>query len=226
MKILAFDTSTKFLTIACLEDDTVVSRYHEDVGIKHSKVLISMIGNVIEEAGWRLEELDLICVGIGPGSFTGLRIAVATVKGIALTLGVKVLGVPTMDAMVYNISKATGKFAPFMDARKGKVYSCIYDMAEEEPKRLTEYLLVSESELLGKLTEEVTFFGDGIEKYREELEAHPLAKYTQEVDWYPKAKDIGKIGFMRKGEAILAEEIEPMYLHAKECNITQKKKIN
>ena len=81
MKILSFDTSTKFLTIALLEDEAVKAEFHEDVGIRHSEILVSTIKDMLGKLEWKMEDIELMCVGLGPGSFTGIRIAVATVKG-------------------------------------------------------------------------------------------------------------------------------------------------
>lgn len=226
MKTLAFDTSTKFLSIACLEDDHVLSSFHEDVGIRHSEILVPTMDDVMLKAGWRLKNVDLIAVGIGPGSFTGLRIAVSTVKGFLAVIDAKVVGVPAMDAIVRNAPEDKKTVAPFLDARKEKVYSCIYKREDGGFKRKSDYLLSGVDDLLARLEEKVFFFGDGIEKYKEQLDDNTYAEYSGEVDWYPRASNIARLGVIKasRGELSSAEEIDPMYLHAKECNITQKKK--
>ncbi|MFH1552792.1 MAG: tRNA (adenosine(37)-N6)-threonylcarbamoyltransferase complex dimerization subunit type 1 TsaB [Candidatus Omnitrophota bacterium] len=222
MRILAFDTSTKFLSIACLENTDVVARFHEDVGIRHSEIIVPTIEKMLGKINWTIAEVELVCVGLGPGSFTGLRIAVATVKGFAAAVENKVVGVPTMDAMVMNLSFAEKRVAPFIDARKGKVYTCIYDRTGREAKKLTDYLLVTVDEFLKSLDEEVLFFGDAVTKYKDELENSSLARYDEKVDWYPRAENIGRIGYKK---ALTAtddpKDIEPLYLHAKEANITE-----
>ncbi len=225
MKILAFDTSTKFLSIACLDDKEVKSTFHQDVGIKHSEILIPTISDTLDALGWSIREVELVCVGIGPGSFTGLRIAVATVKGFAAVLGNNIAGVPTMDAIAVNYGGESKLAAPLLDARKGKVYSCVYDFSKPAPERVTDYLLVTIDELLDSLTEETVFFGDAVNAYKEKIKGHPLAKCGENIDWFPKAPDIGRLGFERfsLGEKDAAETINPMYLHAQECNITRVK---
>ena len=92
--------------------------------------------------------------------------------------------------------------------------------------RKSDYLLLGVDDLVSKLEEKVFFFGDGISKYKEHLDASPLAEYAEDIEWYPKAADIGRLGVIKaeKGELSSAEDIDPMYLHEKECNITQKKK--
>lgn len=221
MKILSFDTSTKFLTIALLEDEAVKAEFHEDVGIRHSEILVSTIKDMLGKLEWKMEDIELMCVGLGPGSFTGIRIAVATVKGFAAVLNNKIIGVPSMDAMIMNFPSGKSFAAPLLDARKEKVYTCIYDCRQDQPIRTTDYSLTTIDDLLGSLKEEVVFFGDGTEKYEEKLKEYSLAGYDKDVDWYPKASRIGQIGFKRsKHVTDNPETIEPMYLHAKECNIT------
>ncbi len=228
MKILAIDTSTKFLSIACLENEDVKSEFHRDVGIKHSELLIPEIKSMLHGLSWQAEELGLICVGIGPGSFTGLRIAAVTVKAMAEALGCAVIGVPDMDAIIMNLppevfAAAKKKLAaPFLDARKGKVYTCIYDLSGPGREKVTEYLLVTASDFLSGLKEnEVLFFGDAVEKYKKELDECRLARVL-EIDWYPRAADVGRIGFKRSARGTDdPEDIEPLYLHARDCGITR-----
>jgi len=222
MKTLAFDTSTKFLSIALLEDENVIAEFHEDVGIKHSELLMPTIRDLVAGAGWNAKDIGLIAAGTGPGSFTGLRIAAATVKGLAVVIGSKVIGVPTMDAMIMNFPKDKGtRAAPLLDARKGKVYSCVYNLSGGEPERITDYLIVTIEAMLDKIGKKTVFFGDAVEKYRDKLTSHPLADCAEDLNWYPRASWIGKIGFKRsKNGTDDPETFEPMYLHEKECNVS------
>lgn len=222
MKILAFDTSTKFLTIACLEDKAVKSSFHKDVGIEHSELLVSTIEKCLKKMQWKISDIELVCVGLGPGSFTGLRIALAAVKGFAAVLPMKVLGVPTMDAIIKNIPLERCKFAaPLLDARKGKVYTCIYDVSKTY-ERTTDYILTDIASLSDGLDKKVLFFGDAVGKYKKELESSAFAEYDEDIDWFPRADEIGRIGFERslKGTDD-PEKLEPLYLHPKECSIKQ-----
>ena len=220
MKTLAFDTSTKYLSIACLEERALKTAFHEEVGVKHSEILIPTIKDMLKGLAWKISDIDLVCVGLGPGSFTGLRIAVATVKGLASACKNKVAGVPTMDAMAMNAASDSGLIAPLLDARKGKVYSSIYDYSGAKLKKETDYLLLTIDELLNSLDKKVTFFGDAILKYRDKLDEHPLAAYDEAIDWHPRAVNIGLLGLDKADSgADDPETIDPLYLHAKECNI-------
>ncbi|MFH1798118.1 MAG: tRNA (adenosine(37)-N6)-threonylcarbamoyltransferase complex dimerization subunit type 1 TsaB [Candidatus Omnitrophota bacterium] len=221
MKILAFDTSTKFLTIACLENRAVKAEFHKNVGIRHNELLIPAIEKMLKKIKWNIKEIELICVGLGPGSFTGLRIAVATVKAIAMVVSCKIAGVVTMDAIVKNFPKTKGYIAPFLDARKQKIYTAIYDYSQGTPKRVTDYLLTDAREFLEKIGFEILFVGDAVEPYKEILSQYTLAKYNKNTDWYPRAVEIARVGYEKalSGQTDDPETLEPLYLHAKECNI-------
>ncbi|MDP8258039.1 MAG: tRNA (adenosine(37)-N6)-threonylcarbamoyltransferase complex dimerization subunit type 1 TsaB [Candidatus Aadella gelida] len=224
MKTVAFDTSTKFLSIACFDGDEVKASFHEDIGMGHSERLIPEIKKIIKKLDWDIKEVGLVCVGLGPGSFTGIRIAVSAAKGLAAVLTCKLTGVPTMDVIADNASSLDGLVAPFMDARKDKVYTCIYRSSEGKLNKISDYMLVDADEFLKEIKEPILLIGDGAEKYRKLLDAYDLARYDISMDWYPKATDVGRRGIGMR-EFIPPEDLEPLYLHPKECNITQSKKI-
>ncbi|MBD3379830.1 MAG: tRNA (adenosine(37)-N6)-threonylcarbamoyltransferase complex dimerization subunit type 1 TsaB [Candidatus Omnitrophica bacterium] len=221
MKVLAFDTSTKYLTIALLEGGQVVSEYHEEAGILHSKILITAVDGVLRSAGCGIKEIELVCVGTGPGSFTGLRIASATVKGFAAVTGVKVKGVPTIDAIALRPGIENVRVAPLLDARKGKVYSCFYRILDGELIRLSDYMLLTIKDLASMIEHETVFLGDGLESYGDHLRGVTSAIPRRDLDWYPRASDIGMLGIRMSRDGYDApEDLEPMYLHSRECNIT------
>jgi len=223
-KTLAFDTSSKYLSIAIFEGQELVREFHEEAGIKHSAILIPTIKSELEGLSWTVRDIDLFCVGQGPGSFTGLRIAFATVKAFAAVSQARVVGVPSIDAIARGYNGA-GKFiSPLLDARKGKVYSAIYERVDGRVKRITEHMLITIEDLLNSLDKNVVFFGDGIIPYRERIKGCRHASIDADAIWYPRAADIGKMGIeLAKTDTHDPELLEPLYLHAKECNITLKK---
>jgi len=222
MKILAIETSTEYLSIACLENNNVKYAVHDDVGIRHSEILISSISDLLDKVGWKINEIELLCVGLGPGSFTGLRIGVATVKGLEVSLKCKVIGVPSMDAIVLTFPTHKKLIAPFLDARKDKVYTCVYEWSGVEYKRKTDYLLITADEFLNSLKDEIFLAGDAVLKYKNELDACEYVKYSEKLNWQPRAYDTGILGFKRfPGAVIDAETLDPLYLHPKECNVTK-----
>jgi len=220
MKILAFDTSTKYLSIACFEDKNCVVQFHKDIGIQHSNLLIPTIESLLKQIKWDIKQINLLCVGIGPGSFTGLRIGIAVAKALTFIVKNNIVTVPTMDAMVYNYTLKDSFIAPLLDARKGKVYVCVYKKNKQNIIRITDYLLIEIEQFLKTLDKEVFFFGDAITKYKTALDNCKFAKYDETFSFYPKAKYIALKG-LEKSKNYLDDykKIVPLYLHSKECNI-------
>jgi tRNA threonylcarbamoyladenosine biosynthesis protein TsaB len=128
MRILALDTSTEYCSVALWQDGAVIER-SELVGQKHSESLISMLDDVLNEAGAKLTQLDGIAFGKGPGSFTGIRIACGTVQGLAFGANLKVVGVCTLEAL----AEASGKshVITALDARMGEIYHAAYEKQED-----------------------------------------------------------------------------------------------
>ncbi|MBF0493945.1 MAG: tRNA (adenosine(37)-N6)-threonylcarbamoyltransferase complex dimerization subunit type 1 TsaB [Candidatus Omnitrophica bacterium] len=227
MKTLAFDTSTKFLTIALFDGDRVVSEYHRDEGVRHSEILVPTVKQCLNEADWTLSEIGLIALGVGPGSFTGLRVGVATVKAFATAnKNMKIAAVPTMDGIArrYEPGAGTRLGVALLDARKGKVYACLYDYSGGAPVNRSGCLLVELDKYLSELKDETVFFGDAVEKNGDIFKKYPLAKVVKDLDWYPRAVDIGRLGIAlaKDGKTVTPGELDPIYLHARDCNVVMR----
>jgi len=216
MNLLAIDTSTRYLSLAVMKDGKVVKRFHRRADMRHSSILIPTIEKVLKDAHLSPKGLDGFCISIGPGSFTGLRIGVATVKALAYALGKPVAAVPTFDVIAENAKAFEGIICPVLDARKNKVYACIYESDGKKIKRVSGYLLLSSDELKKKLKgyKTVTFLGDGVKFIREDGDSIE--------DWYPRADVLLRIGaeYFRKGKFTKSGELQPLYLYSKECDIT------
>jgi len=226
MKILAYDTSNKFLSVAVLDEEELLSNFHKDIGIKHSSMLMPTIDKTLKRAHLELKNIDAIALNIGPGSFTGLRIGVAVAKALSLATNIPVIGVPSLDVIAHNYTNQEGYISIVLDARKSKVYSAIYESASGEISRISEYLLVDVDSLIEKLKGPTLFFGDGLSLYGEYMAKHcPLVKFSKDTNWYPRAEIIGKLGLekIKKGYREDIDKLVPMYLHPKECNISSKR---
>jgi len=217
-KLLALDTSTNYLTVAVMDGENAIARFHKHIGRNHSGLLMPTIDRLLKKSRLKPKDIDGFCIGIGPGSFTGLRIGVATVKGMAYSLNKPVMAVPTLDAIAGNVKDFEGVVCPVLDAKKNKVYSCLYKSDGETLKRISKYLLVTVKDLI-EITakyDKILFLGDGV----------PLLGKIEEgkADWYPRAEAIGRIGLksFKKRKLIKPEDLEPMYLYSRECDITGK----
>ncbi len=165
MNILAIESSAITASVAILTDECVIAEYTINYKKTHSQTLLPMIDEICRMTDINLENLDLIAVSCGPGSFTGLRIGVATGKGIAFALDKKMISVPTLEAMAYNLYHTEKYVCPIMDARRQHLYCGIYYYKEGKLQTKLEQSLLSYKELvsmLNDINQSVVFVGDGV----------------------------------------------------------------
>ncbi len=148
MRLLSLDSSTEILSVAAIEfadrERRVFCAEHSvDAGLGHARRVMPSVSRLLTEAGWRLRELDAILVGAGPGSFTGLRIAYATAKGLSAGSGVPYLGVSSLQAFAFPYRSYPGLVVPVIDARKRRYYSLLL----HEGERLSDELDLGAEEL-------------------------------------------------------------------------------
>lgn len=148
MKILALDTSALVAAVAVMEDDRLLAEYMLNHRKTHSQQLVAMIREVLASLELAPKDIDVFAASTGPGSFTGLRIGVTTVKAMAYATGKPVVSVPTLDAIAYNIPMNSFTICPVMDARNNQVYTALYDWDENGQKRITDYMGIPVSELV------------------------------------------------------------------------------
>ncbi|MFQ6810477.1 MAG: tRNA (adenosine(37)-N6)-threonylcarbamoyltransferase complex dimerization subunit type 1 TsaB [Streptococcus sp.] len=202
MKVLAFDTSSKALSVALLEEENRLAELTLTIKKNHSITLIPTIEFLMASIDWKPTDLDRIVVAEGPGSYTGLRIAVATAKTLAQTLKIDLVGVSSLLALVPE--EIEGLAIPVMDARN-HVYAGFY---QEDQLVYPEAHLSFEAVLERvKGAEKVTFLGE-VEAFREQIqEALPNA---QMVETLPDAVRIGRLGLTK--EAVSVHGFVPNYL--------------
>ena len=164
MKILAIEASGPVAGCALWEDGTLTAEYSVQYKKKHSQSLVPMLDEMREMIDLDLSGIDFIAVTSGPGSFTGLRIGAATVKGLGLALDKLVLPVPTVDSLACNLYGTDRLICPLMDARRQQVYTGIYENRDGlnvlRPQCVT--ALADIVEELNQLGREVIFLGDGV----------------------------------------------------------------
>ena len=219
MRVLAVDTSTMAGGVALLEDGRVVGESVLDVRTTHSERLMVAIDRVIGDAGWDAHRLEGLAVAVGPGSFTGLRIGLAAVKGLALALGCPVAAVPTLDAMAAALPWATLPVCPVLDARKGEVYTSLYRWDGGAMRREWDYLALAPEALAARLTEPVIGLGDGAALIRSAsiTLARPMRRG-------PSVAVVGWLGEqrLRHGETVAPAALVPMYLRPSEAELKRR----
>ena len=151
MLILAFESSAKAASVALLRDGKLISQYTQCSGLTHSRTLLPMGEDMLKNAELTLGDVDLIAVAHGPGSFTGVRIGVSMVKGLAWAGDKPCVGVSTLEAMAWHGLAAGGLVCPVMDARRSQVYNALFSIEDGRPVRLTEDRPISLEELAAEL---------------------------------------------------------------------------
>jgi tRNA threonylcarbamoyladenosine biosynthesis protein TsaB len=217
MKLLSIDTSTDYLSLAVTRGDTVIAKVHRKLPMMHSTLLVPTIASLLKKARLKLADLDALAVSVGPGSFTGLRIGVTTVKALAYAIGKPIVAVPTLDVIAHNALTHAGIICPVLDARKGKVYACVYRSDGKKLKRLSKHLLLPLEELMELLKkyDDIVFLGDMAEKIQVAATAKTVSK------WHPRAEIVARYGaeHYAKKRFVRAMDLEPMYLYSRECDI-------
>lgn len=167
MTILGVESSATAASAAIIKDGKLLSEVFSDTGLTHSQTLLPMIENCIKNAGINIEQIDRIAVANGPGSFTGVRIGIATVKGIAFANNIPCVEVSTLESMAYNIPFFNGVICSVMDARCNQVYTASFENVDGcKVNRLSDDTAISIDELgetIAKLKKNIVFVGDGAE---------------------------------------------------------------
>ena len=166
MLTLAFESSAKAASVALVRDGSLISQYSQCSGLTHSRTLLPMAEDLLKNAELTLQDVDLFAVAHGPGSFTGIRIGVSTVKGLAWATDKPCVGVSTLEAMAWHGLAAGGFVCPVMDARRSQVYNALFEIRDGAPVRLTGDRPISLQELAEEvrgLQAPVFLVGDGAE---------------------------------------------------------------
>ncbi len=170
MRILAVDTSTNVASAAILEDQVIIGEYNCNRGKTHSQRLMPMVQHLMETTGLTVNDIDAFSASIGPGSFTGLRIGVTTIKAMAFAAEKPVISVHTLDALAYNLPFAENLICPMIDARNNQVFTAIYRFIGDKLERLTDYMGIPVTELadiLRKMEGDTVFLGDACNMHRD-----------------------------------------------------------
>ena len=227
MKILAIDTSTRVGSIAVVQGSLLKAQQMLNVGATHNQRLLPGIERILADAGWSLDDLDGFAVSLGPGSFTGLRIGLSMIKGLAWATNKPLAGVPTLDALAANVSFVPHKICPILDARKGEIYTAFYCQGDEGmPRRLTSYMAIKPEQLLALISETTVLIGDGLLSYGDYLKRelgnrlvvpppHLSVIHASSVAWLGWHR-------LRSGESDDVSNCTPLYVRPSEAELNRK----
>ena len=172
MKILALDSTATVASVALCEDDRLLGEYTVNNGNTHSETLLPMVESLLRFFDLSTDDIDLFAVSAGPGSFTGVRIGAATIKGLAFNTQKPCIGVSTLDALAYNLNMRNGLICPVMNARRKQVYTALFRCEDGVLTRLCPDSAIAIAELdewLSAYDEPVYLCGDGYEITKENL---------------------------------------------------------
>lgn len=170
MKILAIDTSGANCSACILDNNKVIADCNLNTTITHSQTLLPMIDSIFKSSKLEMQDIDVFACSIGPGSFTGLRIGIATIKGFALSLNKPVVAVPTLLGLAYNITNFDGLICSVLDAKNNNVYAGIFKYENSKPILVEDYITSDIDTLIGILRDKnskVIFVGDGAITFKE-----------------------------------------------------------
>ena len=216
MLTLAFESSAKAASVALCDGETLIAQTTQNCGLTHSVTLLPMAETLLQTSGYKLSDVELFAVAHGPGSFTGIRIGVSAVKGLAWGADKAAVGVSTLEAMAYN-GLAFGEGAVLccvMDARRNEVYNALFEIRDGAPVRMTEdrpIALVNLAAEVSALGKPVYLIGDGVtvtQKYFDQAGVPCVAA----PDPIRLQSAYGVAMAAAKAEPATADDVHPVYL--------------
>jgi len=246
MKILALDSSSKNASVSILEDYNILTELNNDDEKTHSQKLMPMISDAFLQSNLTLDDIDLICCGLGPGSFTGVRIGIATAKAFVDSKNIPTVGISSLEALAYNLN-TDGIICSLIDAKNGNVYAGIFEIEKTDnyfktvknnmdfislkndkgdfSSKSIEYF-INDFKISDKYST-ITFVGDGSTLYKELLEKLNLKyKIVIENETVLSSITIAKIGYTKynNGEFGDSSILSPIYLRKSQAEIALENK--
>jgi tRNA threonylcarbamoyladenosine biosynthesis protein TsaB len=221
MRVLAVETSTRAGGVAVLDGDRVVGSSMLNISLTHSERLMAMVDRLLADCGLALERLDGLAVSVGPGSFTGLRVGIAAVKGLAFATGLPVAAVPTLDAMAANLPFCLRAVCPVLDARKGEVYVSLYRWMDGALARRWDYRVLPPAEAAARIESPAVLLGDGAEACLALVPPGADVCVAPPAQRVPSPAVVAQLGqrMLAAGRGVAAEELLPIYLRPSEAEL-------
>lgn len=223
MLILSLDTTTRSGSAAVVGDGRVLAEFTGDASLTHGQRLPGDLMRVLERAGLGIEDVDLFAVAAGPGSFTGLRVGIAAVQGLAAARERLVVPVSTLDALARTVDPPRGFVAAWMDAQRGEVFAGLYDSNRTkvtDPASATADATLADWERIVGRTP-VTFTGEGAVRYadaiRERMDERAIIIQPAPL----LAAAVGLLAYERRDRAVLPHAIVPVYVRRPDAELAR-----
>jgi tRNA threonylcarbamoyladenosine biosynthesis protein TsaB len=226
VRILAFDTATWTCSVALVRDGGVLAERWERTGASHAATLPRLVEAVLRAAGERLECGDAVALSIGPGSFTGLRIGLSFAKGLGFAAGLRLVGVPTLDALALAAPPWEGRLCAALDARKQEIYAAVYEQTAGRVVRLGEPRALTATRMAAEIGAPCAVIGDAVEAYGDVFRrALGAGVRLLPSDRYPpRAEAVARLGAFRLAREPAGDDLVtlvPAYLRPPEAELTQ-----
>jgi tRNA threonylcarbamoyladenosine biosynthesis protein TsaB len=216
MRLLAIDTTTGCGSVALLEGPRLLAEINAESGLTHSARLLRTVDFLLKKNGLEVKDLDGFAVAAGPGSFTGIRIGLSTVKAFAFASKKQVAPVSTLAALALKLRDTQGRLlSPFLDAKKGEVYAALYELGGREFKAVIGEGAYSPDAFLARLPAHrvIHFIGNGVDVYKDKIRAYLKDNARFSTRSFFIGHEVGLLGqeILRKGRAVTGEALEPLY---------------
>ncbi|MDP4146134.1 MAG: tRNA (adenosine(37)-N6)-threonylcarbamoyltransferase complex dimerization subunit type 1 TsaB [Bacillota bacterium] len=218
MRILSLDTATEAATCAVIEDDKLLGEIIFNYKKQHSVIIMPMIDIMLKNLQLDINSLDGFVVSKGPGSFTGLRIGMSTIKGLSQGTGKPFISVSTLDALAYNMAYTDAIICPILDALRNNVYTSLYVFDKNRLKKISDHTIISIDELITLVksyNKTICFIGDAVPKFRETLKNSLDSLYFAPTHLnVVKASALGELGaiLLENGESDNVFTSAPIYI--------------
>ena len=221
MNILAFDTSTEKFSISILKNNKIVLNLSKILNKTYSKFLISIIKRSLEKTKLDIKEINYILISLGPGSFTGIRIGLSTVKAFCQPLDIPVVGISTLAALAYRFSNLSSYIAPIIDAGRKQIYGAVYQVKHSEINIKSPERVLPPNEWLASIpTSQNLFVGDGVQLYEDMiLSIHPKAQLLATNNQIIEQLCLVGHSYFRKGQTLTATNLAANYIRPSDAEL-------
>ncbi|MBC7764920.1 MAG: tRNA (adenosine(37)-N6)-threonylcarbamoyltransferase complex dimerization subunit type 1 TsaB [Hyphomonadaceae bacterium] len=219
MKVLAIDTSGQVAAVAIMDEQLLIAEYTIHRDKTHSQMLMPMIEVVMKDSGLNSFDMDAFAVSNGPGSFTGLRIGVATIKALAHATQKPVIAVPTLEALAFNMVGYSGFVCPIMDARRGQAYNAVCHMHDATYELIAPSRAVDIEQVIAEIkqhNQKTIFLGDGVPVFGDQIKQQlgELASFAPPALCMQRAASVAALAIMRfnNNQTLNYSALVPEYL--------------
>ena len=224
MKVLAVDTTTASCSVAVIEDLSVCAELTTRKKQTHSKHLMTSIDSVLKSADCRTVDLDGFAVTIGPGSFTGLRIGMATIKGLASAADKPVVGISSLETLAWQCSARSRLICPLLDARKAEVYGATYRYREDRLIQQSAACAAKPEAFVGDIKQPCVFIGSGARLYHDKIQdaLGDKAHFVPDDQNVIRASSVGFLSLKRfkNNETVRAADLVPFYIRKSDAELS------